>query len=528
VDPTGKLLFSAIGVGGSSLVLGLSGDIFVAGNIGSNATYPTTAGAIQTSIAFSDSCSGLICFPNSEQYITRLSGNGATLVYSTFLTGSSGAVNSGLAVDSAGNAYVTGTTTSADYPFTVAQRERPGLFLTKIDPAGSKILWSEQQGGNLLALDNSGNLAVAGSFLPLSGPPFAAPGGSYPPFPPTGNVPTQCLPNGVTVQSDAYAQRFSSVDGSLLATQILAATELTVSARSSAITVNTTGVIVVAGYSYFPDVPLTPGVVSTSAITQRTVPGSYLAGFDFSSAPAATQVNCVLDAAAMLPVGPVAPGQLLSLIGYGLGPQGVQVAFDGVAAPLLYVSPGQINVQVPFEVSQEASTVMTVSVPSATGGSAATASQQFAVTASNPSMFLNSSGFASGTGLQAIALNSDGSLNSNANPAKAGSDITVFLNGVNASTGDGLATGAIVGPNTNPLGSQVDVRIGALSLEAGPLYPSAGSIDGVYQLSVRMPTVPSTGVTAIGLFVAINGLAAGPFAYYDSLYQTPATVWVRN
>lgn len=565
VDPTGsKLLFSAIGVGGSSVVIGASGDIFVAGNT-TNVSYPTTAGAIQTSFTPSSFCTDFGCGANAEQYVTRLSADGKTLVYSTFLTGSTGAANAGLTVDAAGDAYVTGTTTSTDYPFTVAQRERLGLFLTKIDPTGAKILWSEQEGGNLLAMDNSGNLAVAGNFFPLSGPPYQV-GFTNPPFPPTGNVPTQCLPNGITVQSDAYSQRFSGVDGSLLATQILAATWVT----ASAITFNASGLIVVAGYSNLPDVPLTPGVAFTGAITQRTVPGSYLAGFDFSTAAAAgTQVSCVLDAATMLPVGPVTPGQLLSLFGYGLGPQagvagsgvnqiptalsGVQVAFDGVPAPLLYVSSGQINLQVPFEVLQMPfelgqSTVMTVSVASATGGVPATATQQFAVAESNPSVFVNSSTLTSSCGqaalgptFEAVALNSDGTLNSCANPAKAGSSITVFLNGVNAIAGS-YGIGSVEGPG-KPLGIPVAVSsVGdsssvPLSLAAGPISLSVAAIDGVYQLSVRMPAVSSAGVAAVGLTVATNEVSTGPFTilpegaignYAPFLIQVPAVVWVSN
>jgi len=580
VDPTGsKLLFSAIGVGGSFVVLGPTGDIFVAGNT-SDIAYPTTAGAIQTSFTSYLNCNDFGCGADVEQYVTRLSADGTTLVYSTFLTGSTGAANAGLVVDSAGDAYVTGTTASSDYPLTVAHAAgaRPGLFLTKIDPAGTKILWSEQQGGSLLAVDNSGDLAVGGSFFPLSGPPYQV-GFTNPPFPPTGNVPTQCLPNGITVQSDAYSQRFSSVDGSLLATQTLAATWIT----ASAITVDASGVIVIAGYSNLPDVPLTPGVVFTGAITQRTVPGSYLAGFDFSSAAAGMQVSCALDAATMLPVGPVAPGQLLSLFGYGLGPQpgvagsgvtqiptvlaGVHVAFDGVPAPLLYVSSGQINIQVPFEIGQMPyeigqETVMTVSVASATGGAPATTTQQFAVAASNPSVFMNSGTLTSSCGqaslgptFEAVALNSDGTLNSCAHPAKAGSSVTVFLNGVNALVGS-YGTGSIVGPGQGPLGypiavstevsSSVPLDAGPISLAAGPLYLSAGSIDGVDQLSVQMPAVSSAGVAAVGLTVAANNLAvvndgvfigAGPFTilpegaignYAPFLIQVPAVVWVSN
>ena len=68
------------------------------------------------------------------------------------------------------------------------------------------------------------------------------------------------------------------------------------------------------------------------------------------------------DSASLYPVGPVAPGQLLTLFGNGMA--GAKVTFDGVAAPPLYSSDGQINVQAPFEIAPRASTVMTVSAGS--------------------------------------------------------------------------------------------------------------------------------------------------------------------
>jgi hypothetical protein len=43
-----------------------------------------------------------------------------------------------------------------------------------------------------------------------------------------------------------------------------------------------------------------------------------------------------------------------------------------------------------------------------------------------------------------------------------------------------------------------------------------------------MPAAASTGVAPVLLEIAINGLAAAPFAYYNALYQTPAVVWVSN
>jgi uncharacterized protein (TIGR03437 family) len=543
LDPSGtKTLLAVSGVGGSQIALGPQGDIWVSGNV-NFLGYPTTPGAYQTTFTPSFSCGnmpGAMCFPASQQYITRLSADGTKLIYSTYLTGASGSTNLGLAVDSAGNAYVTGNTTSQDYPFTTAPSvsDRPGLFLTKLDATGSKVLWSVMQGGNLLALDAGGNPVAGGS----SGPLYTPSGTTYPPPPPTGNTPVQCLPNRTTVQSVAYVQSFRAQDGSTAATQLLSATE----ANAYAMAVEPDGRILLSGYTELPDVPLSPGVVFSDAVTQRTVPGAFLAAFDLSQPAGGPQLGCVTDAVTAAPIGPAAPGQLLSLFGAGLGPQtgisgfaagqtslptslaNVQVTFDGLPAPLLYVSSGQINVQVPFEVAQNASTVMTVSI----GPDSVT--RMFAVASSNPSVFLDMSVSVAGCDLSyvgdvvfaAVALNSDGSRNSCANPAKPSTSVTIFLNGVAAKLG---GTGSITGPNPDPFSSQVDVRSDLVSLAAGPLFPAPGMIAGISQLSVQLPAISVPGLRAVSLGVAIDGIRAFPLEGYNgTLYQTAVLVWVKQ
>ncbi len=574
LDPTGtKLVFSATGVGGGQVALGPQGDIFLAGNTIS-ASYPTTPGAFQTT--FTPDCVfyGFTCNQVDEQYVTRLSADGTQLIYSTFLTGSSGANNLALAVDGAGNAYVVGDTGSSDYPYTAAPGagDRTGLFLTKLDPTG-KMLWSVRQGGNTLALDASGN-PVVGGYSPL----YVPPSGSVPP-PPTGNTATACLPNGTaayaTVLSLAYVQRFSAHDGSTTATQLLSGAA---QATTSAISVEPDGRVLLAGGSYLPGASLTPGVVFSEAPTQPpTVPGMFLAAFDLSQPAGGPQLSCVSDAATFAMVGPVAPGQLLTLFGYGLGPQtgvsgfptgpswfpnslaNVQVTFDGVPAPLLYVSSGQINLQVPFEVAQNPvpfevgqnpSTVMTISIgPDSSGAYSTAATRMFAVAKSLPSVFVDPSvppwncdprlPVNSGV-VEAVALNSDGSRNGCGNPAKPGSMVTVFLNGVAALVGGGSsypATGSITDSNPPPFIDQVAVaggpllppnlEEGTLSLAAGPLFAVPNSLVGFNELAIQLPASTVSGLQEVSLAVAINGIPAAPF-----LVDYPATmeviVWVSN
>jgi len=241
------------------------------------------------------------------------------------------------------------------------------------------------------------------------------------------------------------------------------------------------------------------------------------------------QLGCVTDSVTLAPIGPAAPGQLLSLFGAGLGPQTgyrvrrrpdfpARVAGQrsgdvrrpaGAAAVRLV---GQINVQVPFEVAQSASTVMTVSI----GPDSVT--RMFAVARSNPSVFLDKwsapaaacdriGGFA----FVAVALNSDGSRNSCTNPAKPSTSVTIFLNGVAAKLGSSFAaTGSITGPNPDPFGSQVDVREARCRGAAGPLFPAPGMIAGISQLSVQLPEISYPGLWVVSLEVAIDGILAFP------------------
>jgi hypothetical protein len=104
-----------------------------------------------------------------------LSPSGSALVYSTYLGGSTSEVGYGLAVDSSGNAYVTGWTESNDFPTTPGafQRSLAGsadIYVTKLNPRGSAPVYSTNIGGSSagsagasIAVDASGNAYVTGN-----------------------------------------------------------------------------------------------------------------------------------------------------------------------------------------------------------------------------------------------------------------------------------------------------------------------------------------------------------------------------
>jgi hypothetical protein len=138
-----------------------SGNAYVTGDTASS-NFPTTPGAFQTSL------SGY-----SNAFITKLNPAGSALLYSTYLGGSGNAYGAGIAVDALGNAYVTGGTGSSNFPTTSGAFQTSlvgssAAFVTKLNPAGSELVYSTYLGGSGntygqgIAVDASGNAYVTG------------------------------------------------------------------------------------------------------------------------------------------------------------------------------------------------------------------------------------------------------------------------------------------------------------------------------------------------------------------------------
>ena len=122
-----------------------------------------------------------------DAFVAKLSANG-TLLYSTYLGGGNSDIAYGIAVDSSGNAYITGQTTSFDFPTVNAyQSSRNGsntdAFVAKLNATGSALVYSTYFGGsnidvgNCIAVDSSGNAYVAGGTwstdFPLINPAYS-------------------------------------------------------------------------------------------------------------------------------------------------------------------------------------------------------------------------------------------------------------------------------------------------------------------------------------------------------------------
>src|SRR5207253_4277774 len=178
LDPTGSLIYTTyVGViaddRATAIAVGPDGSAYVTGFTASR-DFPTV-NALQGTQAGGGSVNG------GDAFVFKLSPDGASLIYSTFLGGSADDYGRGIAVDSTGSAYVTGITLSTDFP--VANALQPDFgggardaFVAKLSPDGSRLVYSTYLGGtgvdeaNGIAVDGEGNAYVTGEATNVSFP----------------------------------------------------------------------------------------------------------------------------------------------------------------------------------------------------------------------------------------------------------------------------------------------------------------------------------------------------------------------
>ncbi len=169
---------------GNGIAIDSSGNAYVAGYTSSStpSPFPTTTGAFQTALK-----------GTTNAFITKINASGNALVYSTYLGGGGEDQGFGIAVDSLGNVYVTGRTSSSGaspFPTTTGafQTSLAGnldAFVTKINDTGNTLLYSTylgggaQDGGDGIAVDSSGNAYITGYTLSTDPSPFPTTPGAF-------------------------------------------------------------------------------------------------------------------------------------------------------------------------------------------------------------------------------------------------------------------------------------------------------------------------------------------------------------
>jgi hypothetical protein len=167
-NSTGTALIYCTYVDGSNysdalaIALDSEGDAYITGGTNS-ADFPVTQGAFETT---SNN-------PGGTGFVTELNSTGSALVYSTFLGGSALSTLTAITVDTNGNAYVTGSTSSTDFPTTAGSFQQTGLasgtgIVSKLNSTGSALVFSTYLGGSMgaapaaIAVDGSGSAYVGG------------------------------------------------------------------------------------------------------------------------------------------------------------------------------------------------------------------------------------------------------------------------------------------------------------------------------------------------------------------------------
>jgi hypothetical protein len=164
IDP--DLIFATYLGGGSidngnGIAVDNAGNVYLTGT--TTSVFPTTAGVFDTSLG------GV-----SDIFVTKLNASGTALVYSTYVGGSSEETGEAIVVDASGNAYVTGTTLSANFPTTFGAADTTSGapagegVIFKLNAAGSALTYSTFVGGSndettsAIALDGDGAAYVVG------------------------------------------------------------------------------------------------------------------------------------------------------------------------------------------------------------------------------------------------------------------------------------------------------------------------------------------------------------------------------
>ena len=234
---------------GKAIAVDAAGNAYVTGYTISS-DFPTTPGAVRTTQTFPE-----------KVFVTKLNPSGTAFVYSAIVGGESTERATGIAVDGDGNAYVTGYTSSANFPTTPGALQTvrgtspspfgtppQDAFVTKLSTDGSRLVYSTFLGGSgsdgasRITVDASGNAYVVGGTTSADFPVTA---GAYQ---------TSCAP--VDSCADAFVARLNPDASGLVYSTFLGGGQ---SESASGIAVDRAGNAYVAGSTNSLDFPTTPG-----------------------------------------------------------------------------------------------------------------------------------------------------------------------------------------------------------------------------------------------------------------------------
>lgn len=527
----------------AAIAVDSGGSAYVTGNTTSR-DYPVTPGALQGQ----DRSDPSPIF--TEAFVTKLSADGSTAVYSTYLGGRYVDRGNAIAVDPNGNAWVAGSTGSPDFLTTpgVIRTELNGnkvdAFVVKINADGTQLAFSTLLGGSAddsadrIVLDFPEGAYVAGytdsEDFPVSAGASLALWKRSQGYAAKLNADASKLIVSTYVQGSAEdlargpggevyvsgrvvlasplagGPPFDSCAGTVLRVFDRTLSQMRYSSyhrAMSVIDVDSTGAVFTLGSDITGSLETTLGALQQSKSGQSDAYVTKLA-LDLDEDAA---VTCIEHSASMA-AGNISPGQLISVFGSGLGPMTPQFAtvnasgflgnrlgdtrilFDGMAAPLLYVQWNQINAIAPFGVAGKTRALMQLE-----RGGQIVAEVELPVAVSHPGLFTDS---ATGRGLAAV-LNQDGTINSPSNPAPPGSIVSFYGTGEGQTTPPGIDGFITPETMTNLPQPNLNVRVSIAQRSAEVLYAGAapGLVAGVFQINARIPEDTPQGEAAVNVTV---------------------------
>jgi uncharacterized protein (TIGR03437 family) len=437
----------------TSVAADAQGNVWVAGH--ADADFPTTPNALLPSAPQS-----------GAGFLAELNPSGTALLYSSFTDGTGR--NAQIALDGDGNVYETDSTTAG------------GAILRKYSPGGAAILY-KQDFANLalpglpFAVDAAGNVTAVNATNSVN---FL----TYHPI-------DACAPINSTLDMRSWALIRVDASGKLIQS-----TFLSMPIRYPYLFNGVQRYPLIAANGYF--------LIVSYAMTNLTAgPFQLEIGQLGPAASPPIDLSCAGNAAS-LTLAALAPGEIVSLFGNGLGPAapvsaqfannrlpfnlaGSQVTFNGIPAPLLYASDSQINAIVPWGI-QGASTANVCVVNQTNATNCITMN----VANAAPGIFQLPSGYAA-------VVNQDGTINGPQNPAAIGSVVSLYVTGLgplSPTPADGSIVGLPLPTPTNRVGVifHTSVDAGQPLVGGDVLYAGAAPLEvaGLYQINVLIQLFP--------------------------------------
>lgn len=515
LDPTGSQLLFSTYLGGTlddlatSIALDSAQNVYVGGYTLSR-NFPVTAGAYQTTFRGIEAQNEF--FNTGDAFVTKFT-SGGSLVYATYLGGTGDDAIFGLAPASDGSVWVTGNTSSQDFPVTAdaVQSAYAGYtllpffteqlfgdaFFAHLNAAGSSLLFatylggSQNDSGTAIAVDAAGLVYVAGFSDSLN-------------FPFTSNALQK------TMDGDGGVEQYETFGDGFVAVLDPTTSKLIYSSYLGgnrddmllAVAVDGQGGVWSAGNTLSTDLPVTGGAAQSGYGGMFSHPGwkgdAFLAHVT-GLAPQGPTINAVVNGASFVGGG-VAPGEIATIFGGTLTSSSginltsglplptdflnVAVNVNGTPAPLFAVDnvngQQQINFQVPWEAAGGANATVSV-----TNNGATSALFSVPVVAAQPAIFA----YTVGNDTFGAILHANFQLADSAHPAKAPEVVLIYCTGLGAVDSAPIDGAAGNGQKTN---AKPSVTIGGLDAPVSFSGLAPGFV-GLYQINAQVPSGLSAG-----------------------------------